>query len=112
MRPLLRIQVNLTVLVMCKYNAMLNESKIWRGSTSKVITGHWCPEVSAHSLLPICTNREQQRAKAKISSSPLNMELVPMTDSESPYRHSHQVRSREESIEVAYQVIHDASLMI
>ena len=44
------------------------------------------PAVSAHSLLPICTRREQQRANAKTSSSPVNIELALTTSFERPYR--------------------------
>ena len=42
------------------------------------------PAVSAHSLLPICTRREQQRAKAKTSSSPVNMEVALTTSVDKP----------------------------
>ena len=42
------------------------------------------PAVSAHSLLPICTSREQALANANTSSSPVNMELVPTMSLESP----------------------------
>ena len=43
------------------------------------------PAVSAHSLLPICTNREQHRAKANSSSSPLKMELEMTMSPGRPY---------------------------
>jgi len=43
------------------------------------------PAVSAHSLLPICTRREQARANAKTSSSPVNMEVAPTTSFDRPW---------------------------
>ena len=65
---------------------MLNGSKkVCRNVQGGVVgPSHWCPEVSAHSLLPICTRREQHRANAKISSSPLKSEERPMSSRESP----------------------------
>jgi len=42
------------------------------------------PAVSAHCLLPISTSLEQQRANAKISSWPVNMELEPTTSLDNP----------------------------
>lgn len=44
-----------------------------------------CPAVSAHSLLPICTNREHALANANTSSSPVNIELLPTTSVDKPY---------------------------
>lgn len=50
-----------------------------------VASRHEAPAVSAHSLLPICTNREQHRANANNSSSPLKMELEMIMSPGRPY---------------------------
>ena len=47
---------------------------------------HRAPAVSAHSLLPICTSREQHRANANTSSSPVNIELAPTISADKPCR--------------------------
>lgn len=44
----------------------------------------YCTAVSAHSLLPMCTRREQARANANISSSPVNIALEPTTSGDRP----------------------------
>lgn len=47
-------------------------------STPQGISPHYSlPALSAHSLVPICTNLEHALANAKTSSSPENNELVP-----------------------------------
>jgi len=43
------------------------------------------PAVSAHSLEPICTNREHALANANTSSSPEKIELLPMISFDKPY---------------------------
>lgn len=42
------------------------------------------PACSIHSALPIWTNREQHRANANSSSSPLNMDAAPTTSAGRP----------------------------
>ena len=42
------------------------------------------PACSIHSALPIWTNREQHRANANNSSSPLNMDAAPTTSAGRP----------------------------
>ena len=49
-------------------------------------------DASAHCIVPISTRREHARAKAKISSSPVNIELELTTPVERPYtnfNHNH-----------------------
>jgi hypothetical protein len=41
--------------------------------------------ISAHSLLPICTNLEQHLANAKNSSSPENIEETPTLSADNPF---------------------------
>jgi hypothetical protein len=47
--------------------------------------GYIEPELSAHCLLPISTRREQHRANANISSSPVNIDEAPTTSAGNPW---------------------------
>jgi hypothetical protein len=70
------------------------------------------PAVSAHSLLPISTRREQQRAKAKTSSSPVNMELALTTSLERPYYEGRvSSGSGPRMSQTTHEIIHDTAHM-
>lgn len=70
------------------------------------------PAVSAHSLLPIWTSREQHRANANSSSSPVNMELAPTRSLGKPW-HQKRLFSLITKIDAkTYEVIHDAPHMV
>lgn len=75
---------------------------------------HRTPAVSAHSLLPIWTNLEQQRANAKSSSSPVNIELAPTVSLDKPCdrnaRYSVSELYRGVSL-TTHQIIHDTPHM-
>lgn len=72
----------------------------------RVASRYEAPAVSAHSLLPICTNREQHRAKANNSSSPLKMELEMTISPGRPYSAFKMVSPVHDTRKIAHQVVH------
>jgi hypothetical protein len=66
-------------------NITSSAPSLWRSKEREKSGFYRCPAVSAHSLLPICTNREHALANANTSSSPVNIELLPTVSVDNPY---------------------------
>jgi len=74
---------------------------------------HFVQAISAHSLLPISTRREQARANAKTSSSPVNIELPPTMSVDSPYgKNGVSDDWKKMTVAITDEIVHDATHMV